>query len=139
MKEALIAAGILVLMILIGMCAEPFGYSALDRAVGEQSPWFMGVAWRDWGTERIILLPIPINLVAGWLRRGWYELRSWGLHDPIDRLVSDAYAQGYAKGRAVALDEALRRIDHQIDHYMRTTYRGSVAKEFAALIRAVLN
>ena len=108
MKEAIIAGVVLALLVLVGACAEPFGFTALEREEGEIVPWFMGVAWRDLLTSRQILMPVPINIVAGLVRRGWYALRAYGLHDPISQAMQNAYWRGYEKGHEAGVAKAER-------------------------------
>lgn len=43
---------------------------------GEAAPWYMGVAWVDYWRDQVVVLPVPLNIVAGLCRRFWLWIRS---------------------------------------------------------------
>lgn len=59
-----------------------------------------GIAWRDWDRHGAACMPIPLNVIAGWGRRLWIELRH-GLRVGVDRQARELFAaeqRGYARG-----------------------------------------
>lgn len=42
---------------------------------GETLPRGYGVAWRDLAMDRVVVMPIPLNVVVGLIRRAWEALR----------------------------------------------------------------
>lgn len=49
---------------------------AIQRFIpaGEMLPRGYGVAWWRWELDSAVVLPIPINVIAGWLHRVWFWL-----------------------------------------------------------------
>lgn len=66
----------------------------LVRRVREDEiiPALYGVAWQDWRARTVVVMPIPVNVVAGLLRSAWIFLR-WGWR-AVPACPRDAYAQG---------------------------------------------
>lgn len=62
---------------------------------GELLPRGYGVAWREYDRDCSVVMPIPLNLIAGSLRRLWHWLRwGWVKNSRID----EAYLRGRDAG-----------------------------------------
>jgi hypothetical protein len=63
---------------------------------GEIIPRGYGIAWLRWGSPHAVIMPVPLNLIAGALRRAWF----WG---KVPRVLFDdpraAYRAGLQEGR----------------------------------------
>jgi len=46
------------------------------REIGEceRLPWGWGVAWLRWDAQRAVILPVPVNLLAAWIRAIYFQL-----------------------------------------------------------------
>ena len=65
---------------------------------GEMLPPFYGVAWYRWDSQRMVILPIPLNVVARALRACWVFMRMGGVS--VASNARDAYWQGYRTAEA---------------------------------------
>ncbi len=70
---------------------------------GEMLPRWYGVAWREADRDCVIVMPVPINLCAGLLRRVWHWLRYASMStSALDSLVKRVFDRGYDEGKHVA-------------------------------------
>ncbi|KKM72020.1 hypothetical protein LCGC14_1424710 [marine sediment metagenome] len=75
---------------------------------GALLPRWYGVAWREPDMDGVVVMPIPLNVLAGWVRRVWHWLR-YGLRPSVfDRAVIKAYRRGYTEGSNHRLAEFKR-------------------------------
>lgn len=65
---------------------------------GEIIPAWYGCAWRDWASNRMVCLPVPLNVLASYARGAYMWLRFGFM--PVPSNPRDAYAQGLRDGRA---------------------------------------
>lgn len=58
-------------------------------------PRWYGVAWREFDRDCSVVMPVPLNLIAGWTRRLWHWLR-WGFakRSVLDEVAWVAYERG---------------------------------------------
>jgi hypothetical protein len=42
---------------------------------GNRLPWGWGIAWYELWSAHAVVLPIPINIVAGWWMRLWWRMQ----------------------------------------------------------------
>lgn len=73
----------------------PFRLVRVVRA-GDLYPRGYGLAWARWQADECVALPIPLNVLAGLARRGWFWFKRGGVALPND--PAEAYAAGYRHG-----------------------------------------
>jgi hypothetical protein len=61
---------------------------------GTHIPAWFGVAWTEAHADQSVCMPIPLNVLAHWLRGAWHWLR-WG-YMPVACSPREAFAQGAA-------------------------------------------
>lgn len=70
---------------------------------GKSIPWFCGVAWREWNTDTVVVLPLGLHWVAGVLRQAWFDFRlGYRGQAFLDMERSRAFEDGYRRGRVAA-------------------------------------
>jgi hypothetical protein len=64
---------------------------------GEMLPAWYGCAWREWEMDRMVCLPIGLNVLCALMRRIYHLVKMGGISVPVD--PRDAYAQGLRDGK----------------------------------------
>jgi hypothetical protein len=107
-----------------------------EYAMGRTFPRFYGVSYMDWVRDEIILLPIPLNVIARWIRKTWFRLiqndpdREWMLQKVRDRAMKD----GFTAGRQSIRLQLRRHITNAVIETESDTLVGNVrerAEQFA--------
>ena len=75
--------------------------SMMRIAEGDRLMWWQGVAWVDPMRQSAVVLPIPLNLVVGVLRRVWFFLRC----PEMFKRPTDLEVQWVAHGRRLQREE----------------------------------
>lgn len=70
---------------------------------GNRAPRGYGRAYFLFLENRYVTLPIPFNIIVGFLRKIWFSLKRGGN-------FNTGYDDGFAKGKAEGLDLGCRRI-----------------------------
>ena len=79
--------------------------------MGEKIPLGYGIAWQMVDRNAYVILPIPINLIAGLARRIWRAML-FGIGRPaMDKAIHQAYERGLEEGRKKA------RKEHLVERY----------------------
>lgn len=62
---------------------------------GEMIPRFSGIAWKNFESLSVVVLPVPVNVIARWGRTFWFWLRV-GYWNPslLERVSDNAYTAG---------------------------------------------
>ena len=103
----------------------------LQMAEGQRVPWYLGYAWGTLDGGSAVYLPVPLNLVAGWVRRAWHALRCGAGSSVIDRAHANGFAagcrfgqtMGYELGHAAGVKAGVERIEQEILTSLRTVTR----------------
>ena len=66
------------------------------------------VAWRELDRDSIVVMPIPLNVLACWVRRLWHWLLRGLRPSAFDRAVIEAYQRGRVDGSNKRLAEFKR-------------------------------
>lgn len=78
---------------------------------GEMLPRGYGVAWREWDRDCVVVMPIPVNVFASWVRRAWHWLKHGVKLSAYDSAVIEAYHRGHTDGSNSRLAEFRRQED----------------------------
>jgi len=89
---------------------------------GDVIPRGFGVAWMS-GRADVVLLPLGVNVVAGWLRRLWLGALTGVAPSHVDKLIMATQRNAQAAGR----DEAIQEIQRQVEARFGARLRESLA------------
>lgn len=67
-----------------------------------------GIAWRELDRDGVVVMPIPLNILAGWIRNLWHWLRRGVRPSAFDRAAIEAYQRGHTDGSNDRLAEFKR-------------------------------
>ena len=81
---------------------------------GQMKPTLYGFAWRDYRRSGTIAMPVPLNVLARFLRSAWAVLVTIPWHDRGTRL-DRAYWDGREAGLAVRRDICMELQAHNAD------------------------
>jgi len=70
---------------------------------------WLGAAWPNWDRDTTVFLPIPFNVLFGWLRDRYYALRIGSPSTAMDRWREKWYALGYKHGRVRGANDERNR------------------------------
>lgn len=83
-----------------------------DAHNGETLPRGYGIAWVEFYADRAVCLPVPLHIIASFIRTAWQKVRIWRAPDLLraeyDRGRNDGYEAGYKS--ACAHRAALQRM-----------------------------
>ena len=72
------------------------------------------MAWHDFATNRIVVMPVPLNIVCGLARRFWLWLAyPWRGH--MTKSETACYRIGYEQGRKVQPVGRLKALTRRSD------------------------
>jgi hypothetical protein len=71
---------------------------------GERMPLGYGIAWfTDWSRDRVVCMPVPLNVLARVLRDAWCYVATIGYEVPVNPRA--AYLAGKTEGRLALFDD----------------------------------
>lgn len=84
---------------------KPWRVSMFRIASGYRLPWWGAVAWRELLTDHLIVLPIGIAKLAGWIRNAYWVIREPATEAAIVEMMN---LRIQLTGRVQAQDEEIR-------------------------------
>lgn len=75
---------------------------------GDRMPWYMGTAWYLPYSNRVVCMPIPLNLVAGLVRSVWLRARRNEMRDELFNLYRYGHHRGWRAGESHGYSKGLR-------------------------------
>ena len=105
---------------------------------GERLPRGYGVAWREFDRDCSVVMPIPINVLASWVRRAWHWFRHGVKPSVYDSAVIEAYHKGHMDGSNSRLGEFRRQGDRvRMESYEKGRQDALMAVELTMELRKV--
>lgn len=86
-----------------------------DVANGGLIPTGYGIAWKCWDRDAFVIMPVPLNLVASWLRALWYG----GVHGYTLDALAKAEQRGYEEGRLDGQQQSMDRTERYAQSMIR--------------------
>lgn len=66
---------------------------------GDELPPGYGLAWRCWDRDALVVMPVPLNVLAGGVRAAWHWLKVGAVPvSVVDRMLTEARARGRVEG-----------------------------------------
>lgn len=75
---------------------------------GEMLPRGYGIAWVEFCTDRAVCLPVPLHIIASFIRTAWQKVRIWRAPDLLRAEYDRGRQMGYQRGYDVGRGEAKR-------------------------------
>ena len=70
---------------------------------GDMLPWGYGIAWHRWERNAPVIMPIPFNVIAGWVREVYfllaYKLQPRWIRQREVAIANKAFEAGRRIGR----------------------------------------
>jgi hypothetical protein len=84
---------------------------------GEMFPKGYGIAWVEQNRYGAVVMPIPLNVIAGHIRKMWFWLQQGDWYKTgYDR----GYSMGYESGRKYAFEQYKHHARKEIEEEVRT-------------------
>ena len=88
---------------------------------GESVPWYYGFAWRNYTRNTTVVVIIPFNWIAMWLRRLWFMTREGKHHMEIE------FHSEYRRGYRLGLKQGKKEMYDEFDESLLKGMEGLVA------------
>ncbi len=75
----------------------------------ERAPWGWGRAYAEFSADRIVIAPIPLNWIIGWLREVYFRF-AHGPRDEIASRIHTATNKGFAEGYKYGYSQGVRHM-----------------------------
>jgi hypothetical protein len=138
MTEAILATVILGWLVAAGALvhAKP---RVLERqfAMGERTPWYLGVAWVNPLNGQRILWPIGLNVLAGWGVDAYHWTRAKAERGWLHRLLRDVRTESWSRGYSEGLQEGKRQVEREYARRLQASgYKGPERRASVLQFRA---
>lgn len=98
--------------------------SRIELRLGYKIPRGWGIAYHLWTKDASIILPIPINIIVGSIRKFYYSLLcGWWAYSKIDvineKVRDKAFDDGIKKGRELERKETIETVKETISEHIK--------------------
>ena len=83
---------------------------------GDRIPWWLGLAYWEWGMNVAVCFPIPLNLIVRWARDGYFWIKATRHPGWLDNQRAEAYNAGFGRGVAAGAWVGERRMRARLDY-----------------------
>lgn len=97
-----------------------------EYAEGARIPFWWGVSYLSWESDRAICYPIPLNLLIRWSRDLYYWIKATRRFGWRDNQVIDAYARGEDAGKIEGYTLGVKDGRNQILYLIEEKLNGKV-------------